>query len=124
MQAEQRVRVLARATEPTRADAAWVIVKSHDKKRARLNGMRHFRSTLDCPNKDPGVVGAPDPLIVGRAAQVLQPGPGIYDAATHPAMQRGGPPLGWPSGTHRGGDFCRSPRGRRPRPLGGGGKAD
>jgi hypothetical protein len=71
------------------ADAPWVIVKSDDKKRARLNCMRHFLSTLDYPNKDHAVIGTPDPLIVGRAAQVLGTVPDIYDAATHPAMQRG-----------------------------------
>ena len=56
------------------ADAPWVIVKSNDKKRARLNCMRHFLSTLDYPDKDPLVVQAPDPLIVGRAAHVLGAG--------------------------------------------------
>ena len=71
------------------ADAPWVIVKSNDKKRARLNCMRHFLSTLDYPNKDHAAVGGPDPLIVGRAQQVLGMAPDIYDAATHPAMQRG-----------------------------------
>ncbi|MDP2084595.1 MAG: polyphosphate kinase 2 [Gemmobacter sp.] len=53
------------------ADAPWVIVKSNDKKRARLNAMRHFLSTIDYPDKDLSVVGLPDPLIVGRAANVL-----------------------------------------------------
>ena len=71
------------------ADAPWVIVKSNDKKRARLNCMKHFLSSLDYPNKDPEAIGTPDPLIVGRASQVLDMGPAIYDAATHPAMQRG-----------------------------------
>jgi hypothetical protein len=71
------------------ADAPWVIVKSNDKKRARLNCMKHFLSTIDYPNKDHDAVGQADPLIVGRAAQVLGMGPEIYDAATHPLMQRG-----------------------------------
>ena len=53
------------------ADAPWVIVKSNDKKRARLNCMRHFLSTIDYPDKDLSVVQPPDPLIVGRAANVL-----------------------------------------------------
>jgi polyphosphate kinase len=35
------------------------------------------------------VIGMPDPLIVGRAQQVLGSVTDIYDAATHPAMQRG-----------------------------------
>lgn len=53
------------------ADAPWVIVKSNDKKRARLNAMRHFLSGLDYPDKDPAVALPPDPLIVGRAAHVI-----------------------------------------------------
>jgi polyphosphate kinase len=53
------------------ADAPWTIVKSKDKKRARLNCMRHFLSTLDYPDKDPAVAQAPDPLIVGHAGKVL-----------------------------------------------------
>jgi polyphosphate kinase 2 len=71
------------------ADAPWAIVKSNDKKRARLNCMRHFLHTLEYPNKDASVIGTPDPLIVGRAAQILGDDASIYDAATHPAMQRG-----------------------------------
>ena len=34
------------------ADAPWVVIKSDDKKRARLNCMQHFLSSLDYPNKD------------------------------------------------------------------------
>ncbi len=53
------------------ADAPWVVVKSDDKKRARINCMRHFLSTLPYPGKDTSVACAPDPLIVGAAAEVL-----------------------------------------------------
>ena len=70
------------------ADAPWVIVKSNDKKRARLNAMRHFLSTIDYPGKDAAVVGTPDPLIVGRASQVLNGAGHILDTATHPAVRR------------------------------------
>jgi polyphosphate kinase 2 len=70
------------------ADAPWVIVKSNDKKRARLNCMRHFLSTLDYPGKDPEVVGHPDPLIVGRASQVLGGMGNILDSAMHPATRK------------------------------------
>ena len=70
------------------ADAPWVIVKSDDKKRARLNCMRHFLSTVDYPEKDWSVIGAPDPLIVGGARQVLGGTGHILDAATHPAVRR------------------------------------
>ncbi|WP_334194790.1 polyphosphate kinase 2 [Pararhodobacter sp.] len=54
------------------ADAPWTIVKSKDKKRARLNCMKHFLASLDYPGKDPEVVGQPDPLIVGHARHVMK----------------------------------------------------
>jgi len=50
------------------AHAPWRVVKSNDKKRARLNCMRDLLVALDYPNKNPLVVIPPDPLIVGRAA--------------------------------------------------------
>ena len=43
------------------------MVKSNDKKRARINAMRHVLSQFDYDDKDHEVVGRPDPLIVGRA---------------------------------------------------------
>jgi polyphosphate kinase 2 len=50
------------------ADAPWTVVKSNDKKRARLEAMRHVLSRFDYEGKDFGLVGAPDPLILGPAA--------------------------------------------------------
>ena len=47
--------------------APWIVVKSNDKKRARLNAMRYVLSKFDYDNKDHDIVGVPDPLIVGRA---------------------------------------------------------
>jgi len=47
------------------ADAPWTVVKSDDKKRARINCMRHLLYTLPYENKNPEVVIEPDPLIVG-----------------------------------------------------------
>ena len=46
------------------ADAPWTIVKSDDKKRARLNCITHFLASIDYPDKDVSVVAAADPLIV------------------------------------------------------------
>ncbi|MCE8525819.1 polyphosphate kinase 2 [Ruegeria pomeroyi] len=66
------------------ADAPWTIIKSNDKKRARLNCMRHFLSTLDYPGKDIEVVGAPDPLIVGHAHHVIHKSEHILGTALHP----------------------------------------
>ena len=54
------------------ADAPWTIIKSDDKKRARLNAMQHFLSNLDYPGKDTHVVHGPDPLIVGSSSQVIE----------------------------------------------------
>lgn len=53
------------------ADSPWTIIKSDDKKRARLNCMQHFLSKLDYPDKNLEVVSAPDPLIVGSPSQVF-----------------------------------------------------
>ena len=47
--------------------APWTVVKSNDKKRARINAMRHVLGKFDYDNKDHEVVGHADPLIVGRA---------------------------------------------------------
>ena len=54
------------------ADAPWTVIKSDDKKRARLNCMQHFLANLDYPNKDSRVVHGPDPLIVGTPSQVIE----------------------------------------------------
>ena len=53
------------------ADAPWTVVKSDDKKRARLNCMQHFLSQLDYPDKNRNVVQGPDPQIVGMSSQVI-----------------------------------------------------
>jgi polyphosphate kinase len=47
--------------------APWIVVKSNDKNRARINAMRHLLAKCDYDDKDHEVVGEPDPLIVGRA---------------------------------------------------------
>ncbi len=63
------------------ADAPWTVVKSNDKKRARLNCMRHFLISLDYPDKDVAAIGTPDPLIIGKAGQVIRGVEGLKDAA-------------------------------------------
>jgi polyphosphate kinase 2 len=54
------------------ADAPWTVIKSNDKKRARLAAMRHLLSLFDYENKDPDVATAPDPLILGSAALLAE----------------------------------------------------
>lgn len=52
----------------TDTDAApWMVVRSNDKKRARINAMRYVLAKSDYDDKDHEVVGEPDPQIVGRA---------------------------------------------------------
>jgi polyphosphate kinase len=48
-------------------DAPWIVVRSNDKKRARINAMRFVLAKTDYDDKDHGIVGEPDPKIVGRA---------------------------------------------------------
>ena len=51
------------------ADAPWTVVKSDDKKRARISCMRHFLNRLDYPDKDTSIVYTPDELIVGPVSK-------------------------------------------------------
>jgi polyphosphate kinase 2 (PPK2 family) len=53
------------------ADAPWTVVKSNDKKRARLNAMRYFLRQFSYEGKDERVVGEVDPLIVHRARETI-----------------------------------------------------
>ena len=66
------------------ADAPWTVVKSNDKKRARLNCMRHFLSTLDYPGKDHNIATPPQPEIVGSAKKVVHRADHILGTALHP----------------------------------------
>ena len=45
--------------------APWTFVRSNDKKRGRVEAMRHVLSLFDYGDKDHDIVGQPDPLIVG-----------------------------------------------------------
>jgi polyphosphate kinase 2 len=49
--------------------APWIVVKSNDKKRARINAMRHLLSKFDYDDKDHDVATEPDPQVVGRALE-------------------------------------------------------
>jgi polyphosphate kinase 2 len=52
-------------------EAPWTVVRSDDKKRARLNIMRLILSQLPYTDKDEAVVGKVDPKIVGSAAAIV-----------------------------------------------------
>jgi polyphosphate kinase 2 len=66
------------------ADAPWTVVKSDDKRRARVNCMKHFLNSLDYPDKNEHIVKAPDPLVVGKAATVIENDEHILAKTLHP----------------------------------------
>ena len=70
------------------ADAPWTIVKSDDKKRARINCMQHFLSALPYPHKNHHVVVGVDTLIVGSSSLVIGAMENILETALHPAGRR------------------------------------
>jgi polyphosphate kinase len=72
--------------------APWTVIKSNDKKRARIGAMRYVLGLFDYPTQDPGIAGQPDPLIVGPASQVYEhgetpggPGQAMSASTTSPA---------------------------------------
>jgi polyphosphate kinase 2 len=54
--------------------APWTVVRSNDKKRGRIEAMRWVLSHLDYADKDPEIVGSPDPLVVGPPADIYETG--------------------------------------------------
>ena len=70
------------------ADAPWTIIKSNDKKRARLNCMRHFLASLPYPDKNEHVLRHPDPLIVGSSVHVIGGSEHILGKTMHPEQRR------------------------------------
>jgi polyphosphate kinase 2 (PPK2 family) len=69
------------------ADSPWTIIKSDDKKRARINCMLHFLYSLPYETKDSRVVVTPDPLIVGSSSLVIGGHRDILEAAVFPAKR-------------------------------------
>ncbi|TKK84937.1 polyphosphate kinase 2 [Herbidospora galbida] len=52
-------------------EAPWTVIKSNDKKRGRVEAMRYVLSQFDYDDKDTTIVGTPDPLIVRKAADIV-----------------------------------------------------
>jgi len=55
-------------------EAHWTVIKSNDKKRARLNAIRYVLHTMPYSGKDLDAIGLLDPLLVGRASDVYEIG--------------------------------------------------
>ncbi len=51
--------------------APWATIKSNDKKRARINAMRHFLDQFDYEGKDTTIVYPADPKIVRRGLEAV-----------------------------------------------------
>lgn len=51
--------------------APWTIVRSNDKRRARINIVRHLLSAIDYDGKDASVIGETDDLILGSGPEFL-----------------------------------------------------
>ncbi|MDR1529052.1 MAG: polyphosphate kinase 2 [Burkholderiales bacterium] len=62
------------------ADAPWTVIKSDDKKRARINCLRHFLSSLNYPDKNIDVAVAPDPLLIGKAVNIKEAAESLPDS--------------------------------------------
>ena len=69
------------------ADAPWTVIRSDDKKRARLNCMRFVLLNLPYEGRNPDVIGRLDPGIVGRASDVHERGERVLEHAEPPAKE-------------------------------------
>ena len=66
---EKRDRMLK---ETHTGHAPWVVVRANDKRRARLNAIRHILSSLDYDGKDESVIGEIDEKIIGSGPGFLK----------------------------------------------------
>ena len=52
--------------------APWTVIRSNDKRRARLNAMRHILASIDYSEKDKNIVAKPDPEILGSEGDIFK----------------------------------------------------
>jgi polyphosphate kinase len=57
------------------AEAPWTVVKSNDKKRARLEAIKHVLAKIDYAGKDEEVIGKPDRAIIGPPSVLSEHNP-------------------------------------------------
>lgn len=53
------------------AHAPWTVIRMNDKRRGRLEVLRHILLNVDYKGKDRDVIGSPDPLIIGTGPDAL-----------------------------------------------------
>ena len=56
-------------------EAPWTVIKSNDKKRARLEAIKHVLLKFDYDRKDEEVIGKPDPLLIGPPSVLSEHNP-------------------------------------------------
>jgi len=67
------------------ADAPWTIVRSDDKKRARLNAIKYILNSIPYEGKDKDIVTPADPHIVGSAKAIYERGENPHPHSHAPA---------------------------------------
>ena len=55
--------------------APWTVVKSNDKKRARLEAIKHVLSKFDYEGKNTELIGEPDKLLIGPPSVLSEHNP-------------------------------------------------
>jgi polyphosphate kinase 2 len=55
----------------------WTVVRSNDKKRARLEAIKHVLLKFDYDGKDPAVIGEPDKALIGPPAVMSEHDPDL-----------------------------------------------
>jgi polyphosphate kinase 2 (PPK2 family) len=68
------------------ADAPWTIVRSDDKKRARLNAIQYLLNQIPYAGKDKSLLADMDPLIVGSAKDIYERGENLRAHTVHPDL--------------------------------------
>lgn len=70
------------------ADTPWTVIRNEDKRRGRLNAIRVLLQSIEYDGRDLKKVGAIDPLIVGRAGNLI-PGAYVNQGAKSSALRFG-----------------------------------
>jgi hypothetical protein len=58
--------------------APWTVIKSNDKKRARLEAIKHVLRKFDYIGKNEDVIGEPDTSLIGPPSALSEHNPDIY----------------------------------------------
>jgi hypothetical protein len=57
--------------------APWTVIKSNDKKRARLEAIKHVLTMFDYEDKNEEAIGKPDRTLIGPPSVLSEHNPGL-----------------------------------------------